>query len=81
MSYTALEIQQALATADSKLELAVTSSFLRRLYGMYQNCEESTARALSLLRFALSKWDHREGATNAYTEAQLGNIIRGIHKL
>lgn len=79
--YTVLEIQQAQASADSKLTLTAYSAYLQKLYGMYIECKRDVSKRLLLIRFALSKWDTRPGASNPYSEAALTNLIKALNKL
>lgn len=78
--YTDTDIQQAIATAESKITREAYSRCLKDLYGMANHCTENILGCLLLFRFALLSWDNRAGATtNVYTTTNLSNIIRRIN--
>lgn len=81
MAYKDLDIQQAQATAETKLSLKAYSGYLQRLYGLRKHCGTTGVNSLLLLRFAISHWDNRPGAANAYDESGLTRIIRQINQI
>lgn len=82
MPYRVIDIQQALASAESKLSRRTYSIMLKKLYGVFDACSCSTEiQRLLLFRFALTKWDTREGATNAFDDSGLTNIIQQVNQL
>lgn len=82
MSYTDIEIQQAIATVESKLTMQAYSTYLKDHYGLKNYCGQNLIGCLLLFRFALENWDNRVGAvTNPYTLLGLSAIIKRINAL
>lgn len=79
--FSAIEIQQHRATADSKLSLQTYSQYLKKRYSLADYCGCNKINILLLLRFAISKWDVRPGAVNPYSATQLEGMVRVINRL
>lgn len=78
--YTDTDIQQALATVESKISREAYSRALKDLYGMANYCAGNIIGCLLLFQFALNGWDNRPGTnTNVYCLSNLSAIIKRIN--
>ena len=79
--YTDLELQQTMATANSKIATHSYSRALKDSYGLADCSQQFKVGALLLFQFALGNWNNLPGATNPFSNYGLNSIIRRINSL
>lgn len=78
---TDLDIQQAVATGQAKLNAEAYSKYLKKAFGLTQYCMESRLNCLLLFLWSIGSWDNRPGGANPYSVKDLNSLTMKLHEL
>lgn len=78
---TDIDIQEAIATGQSKLSADAYSRYLKQSYGLSSYCMGSRLRCILLFLWATGGWDNRPGASNSFGLINLDAMVGKLNQL